>query len=193
MFEAEKQSPAAGGILDETRAAVRKLMESSKQKGFEVGYSAGLEQGRAEGRRRAAEEAQPALRELERLGCGLEELYAQEEPEPERKILELARRLAELALAADDEAYLALFAKAARHFGRAAEATLHAGGRGGALARENPERFRRLLDGLERFEVVAEGGNGRCVLETPEGSVDASLETQFKRALAILNPQDGAA
>lgn len=193
MFEEVKRPPPADGILDGTKTAVRKLMESSKQKGFEEGYSAGLEQGRAEGRRRAEEEAQPALRELERLGRRLEELYAQEEPEPEREILELGRRLAERALATDDEAYLALFAKAAGHFGRAAEATLHAGGRGGALARENPERFRSLLDGLERFEVVAEGGDGRCVLETPEGSVDASLETQFARALAILHPQDGAA
>lgn len=95
-----------------------------------------------------------------------------------------ARRVLEETLHSGDDAYLHLFAHAAGHVSSTAHAVLRANAYGCAVASRHLAWMKKQIDGLQELEIrQSEGEDGLCILETDAGSVDASVETQFRKAM----------
>jgi flagellar assembly protein FliH len=153
-------------------------------KGYAQGEKAGLEAG--------AKRADAMLR---RLGDTIEELaslrrtmFQQSERQLVQLAIALARRIVRREIAADDEFLTAMARVALDRLGESGPATI----------RLNPEDYARTVGGrteawaAARVTVVADPAiaRGGCLVESPFGFVDASVDAQFQELTAALLATD---
>jgi flagellar assembly protein FliH len=149
-------------------------------KGYAQGERAGVEAGNRRG---------DAM--VRRLGETLEELASLRQTflqQSERQLVQLAlavgRRIVRREIAADEELLMALARVALDKLGEAGQATI----------RLHPEDFARAsARGADRWEaahvtVVADAAvsRGGCLVESPFGFVDASIDAQFQELARVL-------
>jgi flagellar assembly protein FliH len=174
----------------EQEAHLAVLERDAFAKGYAQGERAGVEAGNRRG---------DAM--LRRLGETLEELASlrqtllrQSERQLVQLALALARRIVRREIAADDELLTALARVALDRLGDAGQATI----------RLHPEDFARVATGgaqqwvASHVAVVADTAvsRGGCLVESPFGFVDASIDAQFQelaRALLDGEPTIGGA
>lgn len=168
------------------RQAIREARLQGMREGFTGGYQAARE--------RALHPAQVQLKQeqtvLEAEQTSLLEQTRQELADKQDALPALAmqetRRILQQVLHHTDEAFLHLFAQAAAHVSSAESAVLRANPYGCAVASRHLDWMRKQIDGLQELEIrLTEGDDGLCILETAAGSVDASMETQFQKAMQL--------
>lgn len=173
---------------------IREAHLHGMREGLEEGARAGREQVLSAardqiGRERAETEAACArLAEQTR-----QALAAKQDGLPVLAVRE-ARRALDEELHRSDRAFLQLFAQAAAHVGRADHAVLRASPYGCDIAERYLEWMKKQIDGLQSLELrQTPGDDGLCILETEAGSVDASVETQFRKAMRLAALPDAPA
>ncbi len=175
-----------GDFPDEQRA-----FEDARLRGLRDGYTEGLHTALSKERAAAAEEAKKERAALEE---ELNKLSKQTKTAAKRlsdtlpeRAMQASRTVLEREFHRGDKAFLHLFSRAAAHVARADQAVLHASPYGCAIAARHLDELKKQIDGLQSLELrpVEKADDGLCILETDAGSVDASLNTQFEKAMRV--------
>jgi flagellar assembly protein FliH len=180
-------------IIDRAKSDAETTVKNSKEQGFSKGNDEGLQSGTMESISRALEEKQSLFDAISQLEARFSDVYVDKSGNNEYFdfAIELAQKIISIELAKNEDAFFGLYQKAALHIGNAEKSTLKAGPRGYAIANKQREKFMGAIDGLENFEIILEGkDDGLCILETPLGNIDASVNAQLGRAKQIISPQN---
>lgn len=101
--------------------------------------------------------------------------------------LKLASEILYYELAQNESAFLKLFANAASHIAETENAVLKVGPRGYEIAVKHIGELEKSIEGLKKLEIRLTGDDdGLCVIETPYRSIDASIDTQLRKAARTL-------
>lgn len=179
-------------------AARREAQETCRRaaaRGRQDGLKAGGEAAEAEGLRQLQARLQTLAEKTRVDGERLTADYRGQAETARKGLTEqafrLARKIVETELHRDDSLFLGLVRTAAAHLGKPDHLVLHAGPLGMTAARHYRMELEKLFGGSDRYEVCLSGhDDGLCVIETPEGSVDAGVETQLRRAARLLGLPD---
>lgn len=179
------QDFAYAGDLD-GRQAVREARLQGMREGFDSGYQSVKEQVLQQARAQAEKEQAALETECASLQEETRRQLAAKQDALPALAMQKARRMLEQVLHQSDEAFLHLFLRAAAHVNTTESAVLRVNSYGGAVAARHMDWMKRQIDGLQELEIrPVEGDDGLCILETAAGSVDASVKTQFQKAMQL--------
>lgn len=161
----------------ETQQRIRLALEEARRQGYEVG----LEQGRSE-----MEQETRRLRQLaESLGSALDSLDFRLADEVLNLSLDVAKQVIAGELATRPERILDVVKLALRQMAESTrEARL-------LLNPEDAQLVRPILNELldkNRLRIVEDVRmvRGGCLIETPQGDLDASLQTRWRQVISVL-------
>ncbi|MFT8887914.1 MAG: hypothetical protein ABF904_03775 [Ethanoligenens sp.] len=173
------------------RQDISEARSRGMQEGLACGFQSGSEQVLRAARIQIEEEQAVTESERIRLQTQTRQALAAKQMALPALAVKEARQALSLALHRDDEAYLHLFAQAAAHVGPVEHAVLRANAYGCGIASRHLEWMKKQIDGLQSIEIrQTDGDDGLCVLETEAGSLDASVKTQFQKALQVADLLD---
>lgn len=179
--------------FDELRAAREARLRGIRE-GFDAGFRSGREQVLADGSAEEAKEQAKQAEELAQLSKQTRGAVSRAYDALPALAMQVSLRVLEREFHRSDEPFLRLFAQAAAHVARAEHAVLRTSPYGCKIAARHMEFLKKQIDGLQILELrPADGGDGLCILETDAGSVDASLETQFQKAMRVAGILDEGA
>jgi flagellar assembly protein FliH len=195
-FEAlEAPAPVVAGVgggglhdADAVLAAMAAEAEAAAAAQRESARTEGFEQGRAE----ALAAAQPALAALEAAAAEVRAAQDALADRLEAHAVDLALLLAEkvtgAAIAADPELVLEAVRGALRGIVERERVTVLVNPDDLDLVRSSMDDLRASLGGIEHCEVQAERrvARGGAVVRTPDGDVDARVETKLQRAREVV-------
>ena len=179
--------------LEEARCDAQTLVDNAKKQGYEKGYTEACAEGYAESERQAALQMQPVADAISCLSDTIADRFTLSKDQYLflEEALALTRCILYSELEKNDDAFYGQFRRAALHISNIDRATLKTGPRGYAIAQKDMKRLENAIEGLDSLDVVLAGDDdGLCVLETPLGTIDASLTSQLARARKILIPQE---
>lgn len=179
-------------IINLSNEEAQRIINKAKEQGYSQGYEEGFKKGSEDAIHSEFENKQPVIQNISAYGQKISEYYSNKSADigSLEKVFELAEKIISIEIAKNGEAIYNLYNKAALHIGRAESATLKLGPHGCEYAKENSQRFKSAIDGLQKLDIVLTGeDDGFCVLETPVGNVDASVKVQMKRAKDIISPE----
>lgn len=184
-------SKAMRGAKEIRRAAQAEAVQAiqkARMDGERKGYMDGLKQGHEDGMRITAQKQEELKAEYARKKEELRGENAAQIAEAQDGQLFLAftlcGRILRGEIQSSETAFLQLFKQAAAHVGETERAVLKTGPKGYEIACRHTEALSKMLNGLQESLVVKLAGtdDGLCILETPAGSVDASVHTQLQKA-----------
>jgi flagellar biosynthesis/type III secretory pathway protein FliH len=184
IAESEKMSEA---VIAQAHEHAKVIFEKAAERGKEAGYIDGFEKGIKEGQVEVVEMEKVGVNELNELCQRVEEQYIDGVQTANNESLDFAFELAEkiigIEINRNDAAFISLFESAAAHIGEASTATLKVGPRGYEIATHNIEALKKSINGLKHLEIEADGeDNGKCLIETDSGDIDASTQVQLEKA-----------
>lgn len=169
------------------RQAIREARLQGMREGFANGHQLAKEQVLQQARAQMEQEQAALDAECASLQESTRRQLAAKQEELPALAMQEAHKVLEQVLHQNDEAFLHLFMQAAGHVGTVESAVLRANPYGCAIAARHMDWMKRQIDGLQELEIrPAEGDDGLCILETAAGSVDASMETQFQKAMQLV-------
>jgi len=177
--------PAAQAQRQQSDAAEQEShLAALERDAFAKGYAQGERAGVEAGNRRGDAMVRRLGETLEELASLRQTLLQQSERQLVQLALAVARRIVRREIAADEELLMALARVALDKLGEAGQATI----------RLHPEDFARAAArGADRWEaahvtVVADAAvsRGGCLVESPFGFVDASIDAQFQELARVL-------
>lgn len=203
----ESARSEATRILAQVRDTVQEerttILESARAEGRQAGYEEGLATGRQEGMEQVLSESLEPHRalldeiapnwaeQLKRFSEEREQLMEESRREILTFGIELARRIIHRTIQQDEGVCVEQVTEAIRLIGRQTQMRISVSPEDlHVLERALPGVLQaaRLADDVELIEdpAISRGG---CVLSTPEGSIDATIETQLDRIVDILIPR----
>jgi flagellar assembly protein FliH len=190
----QEAEQAAQALLNEAQNRAKLLEEEGYRQGFEKGYYDGKIKGEAEVRAeltRQAEAERQALREdlqnfVQSVEAQRRRIWEELEPQVVQLVFELARKVIKQEIEASKEVALAVIKNALLRVADSGSLCIRVSPRDLETARSHREELLEMLDHLPHVEIISDRrvGDGGCIVETPNGNVDARIETQ----LAELNP-----
>lgn len=202
----------AARIVDEARREAERMRAEAKADGLARGEAAGFEKGLAEGRAKGAAEGHAAAKaEHDARLSQIEEAFAGEfvrwmsvrddaMRHAEKELAGIAVAIAESIVrehvAADASVVAREVEAAVGLFARATRVTIEVSPEDAPVVAESMPRLSAALPEGAAVSIVAREGvaRGGCVVRSSEGTVDARIETQFRRMREGLigGPSDGA-
>ena len=170
-----------GPPVPDAAARIAAIQQQAEQRVREA-HTAGLREGEAAGRQRAAAELQPAIDRLARsvaeIGGLRSRLRAEAEADLVQLSLAIARRVLRREIAIDPEALHGLILGALEKLGGQEIARVRVHPSHAALVTES---LRHNCPGT-KVDVIADPGRevGSVIFETPRGNLDASVESQLQ-------------
>ncbi|CEK20433.1 FliH/SctL family protein [Chthonomonas calidirosea] len=190
----QEAEQAAQALLDEAQQKAKLLEEEGYRQGFEKGYYDGKIKGEAEVRAeltRQAEAERQALRQdlqnfVQLVEAQRRRIWEELEPQVVQLVFELARKVIKQEVEASKEVALSVIKNALLRVADSASLCIRVSPRDLETVRSHREELLEMLDHLPHVEIIGDRrvGDGGCIVETPNGNVDARIETQ----LAELNP-----
>lgn len=189
----------AARIIAEAQAEARILRESAKAQGFAEGHALGLTEGESVGRAQGEEAGKlEALAAHDASFKALEEAYAAEflrwNAQRDEMLRSAESELAAVAVAiaesivrehiARDPAWMTRAVESAvQLFARATRVTIEIAPEDELLVAEAMPRLRSALPADAEIALLAREGieRGGCMIRSSEGTLDARIETQFRR------------
>lgn len=175
----ENARAQAEDILSNTRRQAQDLLEEARKQGYE------------EGKKRAFEfahlEIGEAVSEISALLHSLEEQKAGMLRNYEGKIRDLAIHIAKKVIQTEldnnNETFLNIYRSAVQELRDQEWIRLSVSDLQVQFATENADTLMSLAKGAKHIEIVGlpEAPSGTCIVETPDGIVDASLDTQMDK------------
>jgi flagellar assembly protein FliH len=180
-------APAAAGDADEVLDALARAREEA-----EALRAAAHAEGLAAGRAEAMEALAPAVAALEQAVVAVHEERLEAAERLEANAVDLALFLAEKvlggALAVEPERVVEAVRGALRGLVERERITILVHPDDLELVRESMDELRTTLGGIEHCEVQAERrvSRGGCIVRTPDGDIDARVETKLLRAREVI-------
>ena len=174
------QADAVLDVLAQARAEAEALREAARAEGY------------AAGRDEASAELAPAAQALQNAAVAVQEDVVARADQLEAHAVDLALFLAEKvlggALAVQPERVVESVRGALRGIVERERVTVLVHPDDLELVREAMDGLRATLGGIEHCEVQAERrvSRGGCVVRTPDGDVDARVETKLQRAREVV-------
>ena len=189
--DARETRGTAKGIVEKAREeAGSRLAEAAargRNQGLEEGRAAGFAAGEKESREKLDALRRQTQEQYEKLCAEYRERGEQAKAGTLRQAFEMAGKILDLELRQDDRAFLGLIRAAAPHLEGANQAVLRMGPLGAGAAGRCRQEIRQILGNIPDVEIRSSGGDdGQCVIETPDGSVDAGVRTQLRQAARAL-------
>lgn len=196
----------AGAILEQARReaealrrAAQEEVELWKRRAWEEGYNRGLEEGRRAGWEAGAAEAR-ALREeaenyrleskqlLEEVGKAYRETIAAAQDRLLELALEIAAKIVGRQVELHPETVLDIVRRAVLQVAEGQFYTIYAAPKDAEFLRQHREEILKELAAEVRLQVVADAGlkPGGCRVETENGFVDATVDTQLEEIRRLL-------
>lgn len=188
ITEASRQ---AQEIIERAREEAVSILENARNEGFDQGRIEGFEQGVQQGAEQIRAFENEKIQELQEFCSKYEEQLIQRLDSINTEALEFAFSLASKIIGVeidrDDSAFLKLFEDAAAHIGEAETITLKVDEKCYGIATRCRDQMIKCISGLKKINIEQSGdAYGTCVLETPRGNVDSSVDTQLARAAEVV-------
>jgi flagellar assembly protein FliH len=195
-----KKEPSAGNAAGpltgrSAQEEAKKLLDQAKISGRVDGFEEGYKLGIAESAARMNNELFEIRQELENACEAARLKNTQACMELKNGQPALAMRLAAKILRHEvnnnEKAFLNLFENAASHIAQTDSAVLKAGPQGYETAVRLEKELEKSINGVKTFEIKLFGrDNGLCIIETPYGSIDASVDTQLEKAARTMGLEE---
>ena len=177
------------------RIVAKKIKAYSVQKAQEeyrdaekAGYEAGYREGKAQAERENAEMIEELTNLLQSIDSQKAEMINQYDNQLKDLALHIAKKIVEETLTKDDAAFLRLFEKAVEGFHGQKWVKLIVSDYDVQFATTNVQQLLSLVKGAEHIDIAVQKGapKGTCIVETPQGTADASVNTQFQKLEKVL-------
>lgn len=198
----EPAGPSPEDLLAEAKrvlAEAQRQADQMRQDAVRRGYADGLEMGREEGMRYYQQAVESLRDEIQKLVDALlaerQRLWEEMEPQVIDLVLEIGRKVLREEIQARREATLSIIKHALRRVADAEHVRIRVHPDDLHIAREHREDFLAICDGVKQVEIVDDQrvGGGGCIIETPNGTIDASLRTQIQSIEKTLREEKQAA
>ena len=201
----DKATAEAEKIVEDTKKEAKDLLDKVQKEGYDAGYKDGKEKGIKDGKEKIEDElakivkqtnekAQKTLRDAKELTA---EYFIKAEDDIVKVVLMAVEKILPQHFLDAPQVILPVVREAINHVRDQKEIIIHVEPYSYDLVlMARPEFKSMLTDGTATIEVVSDEAlkPGDCVIETPNGGVDARLSTQLdllKRAVkTVLNNQE---
>ncbi len=200
--EPEPQGPTPDDLLAEARrvlAEAHRQADQMRNDAVQKGYADGLQIGREEGLKQYQQAIEDLRAEVQKLIDAIlaerQRLWEQMEPEIIALVLEIARKVLREEIQARREATLSIIKHALRRVTDTEHVRIRVNPDDLQIAREHRDDFLAVCDGVRTIEIVDDRrvGDGGCIIETPGGTIDATLRTQMQSVEKALKEEEQAA
>lgn len=200
--EPEPVGPTPEDLLAEAKrvlAEAHRQADQMRQDAVRKGYEEGLQIGREEGLRLYQQAIDSLRDEVQKLVDAIlaerQRLWEEMEPQVIELVLEIARKVLREEIQARREATLSIIKHALRRVADTEHVRIRVHPDDLQIAREHREDFLAVCDGVRQIEIVDDQrvGGGGCIIETPGGTIDASLRTQMQSVEKALRNAEQAA
>lgn len=200
--EHKPEGPTPEELLAEAKrvlAEAHRQADQMRQDAVRKGYEEGLQLGREEGLHLYQQAIDSLRDEVQKLVDAIlaerQRLWEQMEPQVIDLVLEIARKVLREEIQARREATLSIIKHALRRVADTEHVRIRVHPDDLQITREHREDFLAVCDGVKQIEIVDDQrvGGGGCVIETPNGTIDASLRTQMQTIEKALKEAEQAA
>lgn len=176
-------------IIEEANSEARSIVKSAEEEAIrllaearENGYKEGHEAGYLDGRKEAGamlEEASGIREFLDGRKC---DIYREAEAEILQLVLDISKKVIGDEVTQDKEAILSLVNQALQKCAFKKQLALRVSSRDYDFILENKERICTLVEGISDIEIVSDLSlsSGSCIVETPSGEINSSIDIQIK-------------
>jgi len=175
----ENAHEQAENILSNTRNQAKELLEQARKQGYEEGKKSALECAHLE-IGEAVSEISALLHSLEEQKSGMLRNY---EGKIRDLAIHIAKKVIQTELDNNNETFLNIYKSAVQELRDQEWIRLSVSDLQVQFATENADTLMSLAKGAKHIEIVGlpEAPSGTCIVETPDGIVDASLDTQMDK------------
>ncbi len=172
--------------MAEIAEAQEKAEKEGYEQGYLIGYKEGYEQGLKEGQDKGKLEYESLLIEAERLKQkyleDYEQLYQVSEENMVMLAIDIAKKIIGEAADKYPETYLDIAYKALKMIQGQKTVHLRVSSEGFPAIRDNKKLLMSRLEGIEDINIVEDAflDKGSCIIDTGNGVIDASVETQME-------------
>ena len=173
-------------LLEEARAQAEHIKEEARTAGHEEGFAAGREEGLAKAQEEAADSIRAANEKAQRTMETAREEMRIYLHQAEKDVTDIALHVVEKILPQHfidvPQVILPLVRQALRKVQDQAQVIVHTAPDAYELVLMAQPEFQSMLEGNATLSVVSDDSlqMGDCILETPNGNVDARLATQLE-------------
>lgn len=200
-----KAQAEAGQIVEDTKQEAKELLEKVQKEGYDKGYADGKAEGIKDGKeriedelkaivRQTNEQAQKTLRDAKELTA---DYFIKAEDDIVKVVMMAIEKILPQHFLDVPQVILPVVREAIKHVRDQKEIIIHVEPESYDLILMARAEFRSMLtDGTATVEVISDEAlkPGDCVIETPNGGVDARLSTQLdlmkKAVQSVLNNQE---
>jgi flagellar assembly protein FliH len=186
--EARRMTSEANRMVEEAQGQVENLRTQAHDQGYQNGYEKGLQ----EGREASGAVINVTLDNFNRVVEALEQARARVLGNLEQELVAMVAAATDLVLmtpgAVRPELIIGVVRGAVAKVSQAERLTVHLNADDLALAEEFRPELVKGLGQLQHLELIADAelGRGDCLVETPQGQVDASLDTRRRQLWQVL-------
>ena len=203
LFAAEIINEQAEKILEDARAEAEQilsqarldadaLLEEVRENGYKTGHEAGYEQARMQAQAQNGELYDKIFSEctqfIKALDGKQDQMLNDFEEQVHLLAVEIAGRILGMELDKSNYAFLSLFKKIAADVGRVEWIKLTVGQHEASLATKNAAELVEIARNVKHVDIIVDrdAPAGTCIVDTPSGIVDASIDTQLARSAEII-------
>jgi flagellar assembly protein FliH len=200
--EPQPVGPTPEELLAEAKrvlAEAHRQADQMRQDAVRKGYEEGLQIGREEGLRLYQQQVEALRAEVQKLVDALlaerQRLWQEMEPQVIDLVLQIAHKVLREEIQARREATLSIIKHALRRVADTEHVRIRVHPDDLQIAREHRADFLAVCDGVRQIEIVDDQrvGGGGCIIETPSGTIDASLRTQMQSVEKALREKEQVA
>lgn len=179
-------------IISRVEEEAKTAIENAAKNGFGKGYGSGFERGLEEGKAARFSAKQQIVDELSVMKNRLPECckFNFEKNQLIDEAFKLAKIIIDTEIAKNENSFFGLYSKAASHISNVEKATVKSSARNCDAIQQRLEMYKNVIDGLNSLTAVPiDCDDGCCILETPLGTIDTSVNLQLERARNIISPK----
>lgn len=203
---------SAEQLIADAKARAQKVSDDHASEGYERGYAEGYKKGQAEGFEQgkvrgqkegyaeaigqARADFEPLVASWNEAAVAWEDYHSKLDMDARDSVIELALRLAEKIvhrqLQVEPNAIIDQVTYALKSLTGATNLSIHINPEDRAVMNEVMTELLETFSRFKHMRIVEDAniGRGGCVLVHEHGKLDASLETQLRRAVELLMPGD---
>ncbi len=169
-------------------------LQQEKQKAYDQGFQEGLKQSEQKYHEQFNKSFQILKKIADKFHREMDTIYETEEHEMMSLILDISRKVTDLEIELNPEIILTILKKGLNQINDNRSIKIHVNRKDWELVKENLDAIRMQVDLPDDVEIVSSPRvePGGCVIETTNGSVDASIDTQFQEIRRKLLKEDAA-
>lgn len=181
----EEANSEAQTIAKTAEMEAQKLMSASREDAYKEGYESGYLEGRKEAKSVIDEAAE--LREF--LDKRKESFYKEAEEQVLQLVLSIAKKVIGNELMQNNEVILSLVNMALQKCAFKKKLILKVSPLDLDFIKENKDRICMMVEGISDIDIVSELSltKGSCIIETPSGEVNSSIDVQIKEIEKIFS------